>query len=410
MATTWTMAIDWDRNGDFTDTYDDVTSRVVSATWFLGMRQPYGEAADDSMLDLVLSNADRRFSPEYSGGPLHGKLVPFRPVRIQSNDGSTTRTHWVGWVESIQPAVNRYGRRVTQVVATGAMQFLKAAETRLPLQENRRTDEIIADLIKEVVMPPALSRAWVLGRVGSSELGQTTYLATTTAYSALDAGKVRLAIAADNWVQRGGSTDAEQDTFNVYRAIRDVAATEQGSATLTLDVRASGAALEIANGGAQDAVLATCTVQGRKITDFGRMEARQFDGASMALYGRRVLNLNLPSVDRFDDAESIARFELQRRSSPRGTVQALTVQSHGTAGGGHHAEQLALTIGSRVQVEETQTAHGGDYFIIGEAHELTNSATFFKTTWYLEPAPDSLPWKLGDDTRSRLGQTTRLTY
>ena len=51
-----------------------------------------------------------------------------------------------------------------------------------------RTDEIIAALIKEVVIPPALAGAWLVGRVGNSELGKTTFLANTTSYSALDAG------------------------------------------------------------------------------------------------------------------------------------------------------------------------------------------------------------------------------
>ena len=36
MPTTWTIAIDWNRNGSFTDTYDDVTSRAIDARWFLG--------------------------------------------------------------------------------------------------------------------------------------------------------------------------------------------------------------------------------------------------------------------------------------------------------------------------------------------------------------------------------------
>jgi hypothetical protein len=28
-------------------------------------------------------------------------------VRVQSNDGTTTRTHWVGWIETIQPDVGQ---------------------------------------------------------------------------------------------------------------------------------------------------------------------------------------------------------------------------------------------------------------------------------------------------------------
>lgn len=138
MTTTWTIAIDWERNGNFSDTYDDVTDRVISANWFLGMRQSYQEMADNSTLMLVLNNEDRRYSPENSGSPLTGKVIPFRPARIQSDDGSEVRTHWQGWVESIQPAVNQHGERTVQIVATGPMQFLKATETNIELQENKR--------------------------------------------------------------------------------------------------------------------------------------------------------------------------------------------------------------------------------------------------------------------------------
>ncbi|MBN1285413.1 MAG: hypothetical protein JXB47_08445 [Anaerolineae bacterium] len=111
MPTTWTIAIDWERNGSYTGAYGDVTDRMISASWFLGMRRPYQDIADDSKLTLKLSNHDHRFSPEYSAGPLYGDLVPFRPVRIQSNDGTTTRMHWIGWIESITPAVNQNGDR-----------------------------------------------------------------------------------------------------------------------------------------------------------------------------------------------------------------------------------------------------------------------------------------------------------
>ena len=226
--TTWTIAVDWDRNGDYSSAQDDVTNHVVAANWFLGMRKPYQDKADNASLTLTLDNTDRLFSPENASSPLFGKLVPQRPVRIQSNDGTTTRTHWVGWIDSIQPVVGRYGARTVELVAVGAMQFLKATETALPLQRNRRTDEVIADLIKEVVIPPALNRAWVLGRTGGSELTASTYLATTAAYSDLETGVRTLGIAADNWVRQGGYTDVVQDSFDVYRAIGDVTAAERG--------------------------------------------------------------------------------------------------------------------------------------------------------------------------------------
>ena len=52
---------------------------------------------------MRLNNDDKRFTPENSAGPLSGKLAPLRPVKIESNDGTTTRTHWSGWIAMILP-------------------------------------------------------------------------------------------------------------------------------------------------------------------------------------------------------------------------------------------------------------------------------------------------------------------
>jgi len=224
MATTWTIAVDWERNGNFTGTYDDITTRVSRANWFIGMHQPYDDLADDGMLNLVVDNVDRRFSPEYSGSPISTYLRPFRPVRIQSNDGTTTRTHYVGWIERIEPMVNAKGKRQARIVAAGPLLFLQAAETNMALQENQRTDQIVAALIKEVVIPPAIVGAFM---VGVSHIGVDTFVVGETLYSTLDSGISVLKMAGDNWVQQGNAPD-ERETFDVYRAIQDVTAAERG--------------------------------------------------------------------------------------------------------------------------------------------------------------------------------------
>ena len=64
MPTTWTIAIDWDRDGAFSGD-DIVTERAVQVNWFLGFREPIQDIAENSTLGLVLDNRDRRFSPEY---------------------------------------------------------------------------------------------------------------------------------------------------------------------------------------------------------------------------------------------------------------------------------------------------------------------------------------------------------
>ena len=156
MTTRWTIGIDWDRDGNYTDE----TARVLSAKWTLGFQQAYMDVGNDAQLRLVLRNDDRRFTPENSAGPLSGKLAPLRPVKVESHDGTTTRRHFSGWVQSIHPTANQHGERTVTIRVAGAMQFLKATETKIELQENQRSDQIIDALIQEVIFPPALADAW----------------------------------------------------------------------------------------------------------------------------------------------------------------------------------------------------------------------------------------------------------
>ncbi len=485
--------------GDSSDLYENVTDRTIKADWFLGMKRPYQDIADNSTLWLTLDNSDKYYSPEYGSSPLDGKVAPFRPIVIRSNDGTTERNHWAGWIESIRPDVNQHCTRTIEIKAAGPGKFFQNVETAIELQENKRTDEILAALLPEVVIPPPLTRTMLLSVAGYGEVGETAYLADTVIENDLDTGKTTLAYAADNWVRRGGSTDDEADTFNVYRAVRDTVAAErgrflfdregqaifwnrhnlllkqtvqatfddtmtglkyeyagldefknevavtchprtisdsddellwsldepvtiypektrkigagyrdesdnriggkdvelsnvdysEGEATIIFEARANRATLEVTNHSQTDnAVLESAEVRGKKITDFGRMEAEARDGESIAFYGQRSLGLNLPSIDNLDFAQTIADFELVRRKQPGGKVKSLTLLSHGAEGGGQHAQQLARTLGDLIRVKESQTAHDNTYFIIGEVHKLSNGGTRYETTWYLESATD----------------------
>ena len=66
MTTEWTISIDWDRDGSYTDE----TARVLSAKWMLGLQQAYMNVGNDAKLTLVMRNEDKRFTPENSAGNL----------------------------------------------------------------------------------------------------------------------------------------------------------------------------------------------------------------------------------------------------------------------------------------------------------------------------------------------------
>ena len=185
----------------------------------------------------------------------------------------------------------------------------------------------------------------------------------------------------------------------------------QGRCTVEVEAKANGANLVFKNeSDSTEAVVEKCVVKGRKIVDEGQMDARAIDQTSITYFGRRTMNINLPSIDDLDQARYIADFERNRRKTPFGLAQMMTLQSHAENGGARHADQLGLTIGSLIQLRETQTDHDGTYIIIGEAHELARGGKHWTTSWYLEPQVETLPWKLGDASRSQLERSTYLAY
>jgi hypothetical protein len=66
---------------------------------------------------FIYSNPISPFSsnPASDNICLFVKLATYRPMRVQSNDG-TLCTHWTGWLESIEPSVNQYGERIKKGV------------------------------------------------------------------------------------------------------------------------------------------------------------------------------------------------------------------------------------------------------------------------------------------------------
>ena len=141
MPTKWKVEVDWNRDG----TYSEVTEYVTELQWFLGFRAPYMGTASEAYLHLALNNADKRFSPENSSGPLYGNLAPLRPLRVTSDDGSAVRTHWVGLDQhdrtgrqQIWGATSEYSRHRCDAIPEGDRDQDRAAGEPAQRPDHRR--------------------------------------------------------------------------------------------------------------------------------------------------------------------------------------------------------------------------------------------------------------------------------
>lgn len=89
--------IDWNGDGDFSDTGEEVTSRVLDNQSPVTMSYGRDQARALSPIKageggFVLDNASRDYSPENATSPLNGLVVPGREVQITGTVGASTYT------------------------------------------------------------------------------------------------------------------------------------------------------------------------------------------------------------------------------------------------------------------------------------------------------------------------------
>lgn len=140
MPPTYSVYIDWNDDGAFADAGEDVTADVLHLAWRLGMTEPRQHVAPPGTATVRLRSRDRAYSPEASPLP----LLPGKRLRIQStdnvgDDGTTTRTHFTGYIRRVEPQPGTLGERTAVLhVETADAQFAEAMICLPPLVNTRR--------------------------------------------------------------------------------------------------------------------------------------------------------------------------------------------------------------------------------------------------------------------------------
>ncbi len=195
MPATYTISLDTNDNGSFTDTGENRATDVLKIDWRLGMTKPYDTVAAPATARITLRNTNRAYSSEYTSDD----LKPGKPIRIQSNDGVTTRTHFTGFIHHIEPLAGNQGERLAVIHAIGAEAALGQQRIRLPPQVNRTADTVIAAVLDATLLRYSpLAGYWLLDTSGHAELDSNTRLAGPIARS-LESGRSTFAYAADTW-------------------------------------------------------------------------------------------------------------------------------------------------------------------------------------------------------------------
>ena len=79
----WRICVDWNDDGDFLDSDEDVTSDVLGLT-LEHFRDLASERIEAARLELKLANDDHKYSPPNGSSPLTGNLKPGRTVWVRA--------------------------------------------------------------------------------------------------------------------------------------------------------------------------------------------------------------------------------------------------------------------------------------------------------------------------------------
>jgi len=210
---------DLNRDGDFSDSNEDLSDDVMRADWQIGFANPFDPISRTATCKLLLKNSDKKYSPENSSSAIYGDWTNGRVITTVTTYSATDRTMFVGWITKIRPSPGIYGERKTVVEAEGYFSRASRTEIFIPLQENVTADQVIETiLMQSLVYPPGFTGRWLIGITGHSEIGENTILGAVSDYLSAQTGDITFLYIGDQWVN--GTT--------VYGALRDVAGRENG--------------------------------------------------------------------------------------------------------------------------------------------------------------------------------------
>jgi hypothetical protein len=126
--------IDWDADGAFTETDDDISAYVKGVSWKAGIWDRTSNVARAGRASITLTNLDRRFSPDNTDSPYYGRFKPNLPIRIDATDGLTAWPVFRGVITDFNADSGDLGRREARISAEDLVGVLSRTRISLPMR------------------------------------------------------------------------------------------------------------------------------------------------------------------------------------------------------------------------------------------------------------------------------------
>lgn len=145
--------IDWNRDGTFTGTYDQITVDTRGNT---GISLEYGRDQTTALSPvvggqggLVIDNSSRRYSPRNASSPLFGLLKPARPVRIEREVLGVTYVLFSGHTDTAPINPNISDKTISTGLLDGLSDF-RGTKIHTPLFQGVRTGDAIGYVLDAI--------------------------------------------------------------------------------------------------------------------------------------------------------------------------------------------------------------------------------------------------------------------
>jgi len=147
VTATYTLTVDWNNDGDYGDSGDDISALMISANIRRGFSSPLARMAAVGRATFVLNNASQAFSPA-----LEADVLPARTVLFTMTYSSTV-TLFTGRIESIKPAMGQYGTRRCILECVDDIALLDIYAGDIALQTDVYADDIITAVVAACYTP-----------------------------------------------------------------------------------------------------------------------------------------------------------------------------------------------------------------------------------------------------------------
>jgi hypothetical protein len=153
MPITYAVAVDWAGNGSFTDTGDNITSRLRTRT---PVTVAYGRDQARALsptgpgeAEFELYNASKDYTPANASSPLYPNVLPARPVRVQMTLSPTTYTVHRGKFDDYVPSRGDAGDRSVSVKTVDAYASMAKVKLSTDLYQGLSTGGAINVVLDE---------------------------------------------------------------------------------------------------------------------------------------------------------------------------------------------------------------------------------------------------------------------